>query len=103
MACGTPVVASRVGGIPEVVVDGETGWLVPPGDEAALARALRDALGDPARARRMGEAGRRRVEAHFSWDRIADRTLAVYRDAIAAKAAARGESAGSGHREGSAR
>jgi glycogen synthase len=103
MACGTPVVASRVGGIPEVVVDGETGRLVPPGDEAALARALRDALADPARARRMGEAGRRRVEAHFSWDRIADRTLAVYRDAIAAKAAARGESAGSGHREGSAR
>jgi len=103
MACGTPVVASRVGGIPEVVVDGETGWLVPPGDEAALAQALRDALGDPARARRMGEAGRRRVEAHFSWDRIADRTLAVYRDAIAAKAAARGGSAGSGHREGSAR
>lgn len=103
MACGTPVVASRVGGIPEVVVDGETGWLVPPGDEAALARALRDALADPARARRMGEAGRRRVEAHFSWDRIADRTLAVYRDAIASKAAARGGSAGSGHREGSAR
>ena len=103
MACGTPVVASRVGGIPEVVVDGETGWLVPPGDEAALARALRDALADPARARRMGEAGRRRVEAHFSWDRIADRTVAVYRDAIAAKAAARGGSAGSGHREGSAR
>jgi glycogen synthase len=103
MACGTPVVASRVGGIPEVVVDGETGWLVPPGDEAALARALRDALADPARAWRMGEAGRRRVEAHFSWNRIADRTLAVYRDAIAAKAAARGGSAGSGHREGSAR
>jgi hypothetical protein len=51
----------------------------------------------------MGEAGRRRVEAHFSWDRIAERTLAVYRDAIAAKAAARGGSAESGHREGSAR
>lgn len=103
MACGTPVVATRVGGIPEVVVDGETGWLVPPGDPAALAEALRGALGDPVRARRMGEAGRRRVEAHFSWDRIADRTLAVYRDAIAAKAAARAGSAESGHREGSAR
>ena len=82
MACGTPVVASRVGGIPEVVVDGETGWLVAPGDPAALGGALRHALDDPERARRMGEAGRRRVEAHFSWDRIADRTLAVYRDAI---------------------
>jgi starch synthase len=82
MACGTPVVASRVGGIPEVVVDGETGWLVEPGDPAALAEALRRALADPERARRMGEAGRRRVEAHFSWDRIAERTLEVYRQAI---------------------
>ncbi len=82
MACGTPVVASRVGGIPEVVVDGETGWLVEPGDVAALGQALRRAVADPERAGRMGEAGRRRVEAHFSWDRIADRTLAVYREAI---------------------
>jgi glycogen synthase len=103
MACGTPVVASRVGGIPEVVVDGETGWLVPPGDPTALAEALRVARADPARARRMGEAGRRRVEAHFSWDRIAERTLAVYRDAIAAKAAARAEPPGGDHRGGSAR
>jgi glycogen synthase len=99
MACGTPVVASRVGGIPEVVVDGETGWLVPPGDPAALAEALRVSLADPTRARRMGEAGRRRVEAHFSWDRIAEHTLAVYRDAIAAKAAARAAA----HREAPAR
>jgi glycogen synthase len=84
MACGTPVVATRVGGIPEVVVDGETGWLVEPGDPAALGQALRRALGDPARATRMGEAGRRRVEAHFSWDRIAERTVDVYREAIEA-------------------
>jgi alpha-maltose-1-phosphate synthase len=82
MACGTPVVASRVGGIPEVVVDGETGWLVEPGDATALGQALREALADPERAGRVGEAGRRRVEAQFAWDRIADRTLAVYRDAI---------------------
>ncbi|HEY7041477.1 MAG TPA: glycogen synthase [Methylomirabilota bacterium] len=82
MACGTPVVASRVGGIPEVVVDGETGWLVEPGDSGALARALRTALADPQRARRMGEAGRRRVEAHFSWDRIAALTMDVYQQAI---------------------
>jgi glycogen synthase len=82
MACGTPVVASRVGGIPEVVQDGETGWLVEPGDPAALARALQAALADPARARRMGEAGRRRVEAHFSWDRIAALTMDVYQQAI---------------------
>jgi starch synthase len=82
MACGTPVVASRVGGIPEVVVDGETGRLVEPGNAGALADALRQALADPAGARRMGEAGRRRVEAHFSWDRIADRTLAIYQEAV---------------------
>jgi glycogen synthase len=82
MACATPVVATRVGGIPEVVVDGETGRLVAAGDSASLGQALREVLADPARARRMGEAGRRRVEAQFSWDRIADRTLAVYRDAI---------------------
>jgi glycogen synthase len=82
MACGTPVVASRVGGIPEVVVDGETGLLVEPGDPVALADALRRVLDDPARAARMGEAGRRRVEAHFSWDRIAERTLEVYRQAM---------------------
>jgi len=82
MACGTPVVASRVGGIPEVVVDGETGWLVEPGDATALGQALREALADPERARRMGEAGRRRVEAHFAWDRIADRTMTVYGEAI---------------------
>ena len=84
MACGTAVVASRVGGIPEVVVADETGWLVEPGDPAALGAALGQALADPARARRMGEAGRRRVEAHFAWDRIAERTLTVYRDAIEA-------------------
>jgi len=82
MACGTPVVASRVGGIPEVVADGETGWLVEPGDSAALAQALRAALADPERARRMGEAGRRRVEAHFSWDHIAALTMDVYQQAI---------------------
>jgi alpha-maltose-1-phosphate synthase len=84
MACGTAVVASRVGGIPEVVVTDETGWLVEPGDPAALGATLGQALADPARARRMGEAGRRRVEAHFAWDRIAERTLTAYRDAIEA-------------------
>ena len=83
MACGTAVVASRVGGIPEVVVDGETGVLVPPGEPEALAAAVSALCGDPERAARFGAAGRRRVEAEFSWERIAERTLAVYRDAIA--------------------
>jgi len=89
MACATPVVASRVGGIPEVVADGETGWLVPPGDPAALAGALRDVLAEPERAARFGDAGRRRVEAHFSWDRIAEQTMALYQDAIRARSSPR--------------
>jgi len=84
------VVASRVGGIPEVVVDGETGLLVEPGDPAALAAALRRVLDDPPRAARMGEAGRRRVEAHFAWDRIAERTMTVYGEAIDSKSASDG-------------
>jgi glycosyltransferase involved in cell wall biosynthesis len=65
MAAGIPVVASAVSGIPEVVVDGETGWLVPPEDPQALAGALAAALAHPAEARRRGEAGRRRVDERY--------------------------------------
>ncbi|HEY2294295.1 MAG TPA: glycosyltransferase family 4 protein [Thermoanaerobaculia bacterium] len=65
MAAGVPVVASAVSGIPEVVVDGETGWLVPPEDPEALARALEEVLTDPGEARRRGEAGRRRVAERY--------------------------------------
>jgi glycogen synthase len=92
MACGTPVVASRVGGILEVVDDGVTGLLVPPAAPEALAAALVRVLGDPALAARLGEAGRRRVEAAFSWARIAERTERVYAEAIAEFA--RGDGAG---------
>lgn len=84
MACETPVVATRVGGIPEVVVHDETGWLVPPRQPRALAEALRRLLEEPERARAFGLAGRRRVEARFSWDRIARRTLEVYAEALEA-------------------
>jgi starch synthase len=83
MACETPVVASAVGGIVEVVEDGRTGVLVPPGRPDELARAMRSLLGDPARARAMGAAGRRRVEARFTWARVAERTERVYLEAIA--------------------
>ena len=65
MAAGVPVVASAVSGIPEVVVDGETGWLVPPEDPRALGRALEDVLARPQEARRRGEAGRRRVDERY--------------------------------------
>jgi alpha-maltose-1-phosphate synthase len=82
MACETAVVASAVGGIVEVVEDGRTGVLVPPARPDALAEALNRLLADPALARAMGRAGRSRVEAHFAWAAIAERTEQVYRDAI---------------------
>ena len=79
MACETPVVATSVGGIKEVVVHGETGLLVPPQEPAKLAKAIAKVIEDPTLAARMGEAGRGRVLAHFTWDRIAEKTLALYR------------------------
>ncbi|MFE5887364.1 glycogen synthase [Streptomyces sp. NPDC056468] len=80
MACGTPVVASQVGGIPEVVDDGKTGLLVPLDDdfEAGLARALDSLIGDPETAGRMGEAGRQRAVGEFGWDAVARRTARLY-------------------------
>ncbi|MGW5046530.1 glycogen synthase [Streptomyces griseoluteus] len=82
MACGTPVVASRVGGIPEVVDHGRTGLLVDTdGDfEGNLARALDDVLANPAAARRMGEAGRARAVGEFGWDAVARRTAGLYEE-----------------------
>jgi glycogen synthase len=83
MACQTPVVASAVGGILEVVEDGVTGYLVPPGRPDDLAAALRRLLDDPTTARAMGQAGRRRVEERFAWASVAARTEQVYAEAIA--------------------
>jgi glycosyltransferase involved in cell wall biosynthesis len=65
MEAGLPVIASRVSGIPEVVIDGETGWLVPPEDPERLTAALAEAITDPEEARRRGDAGRRRVDNEF--------------------------------------
>ncbi len=79
MACETPVVACAVGGIKEVVVDGETGVLVPPADPKVLGLALARVIEDKGLAAEMGKAGRKRVLAHFTWDRIAEKTLALYR------------------------
>lgn len=88
MACGTAVVASAVGGIPEIVVEGETGRLVtwdetvPDRFVAGLAAALTELLDDPRLAERMGEAGRQRVLDRFGWPRIAERTVALYRELL---------------------
>ncbi|MFZ4509580.1 MAG: glycogen synthase [Candidatus Nanopelagicales bacterium] len=90
MACEAPVVASAVGGIPEVVVDGVTGLLVPYDAEdpraleVGLAEAINSLVADPARAKAMGVAGRARAIADFSWDAIAQRTVGVYRTAAEA-------------------
>ena len=84
MACAAPVVASAVGGIPEVVDDGVTGRLVaydekdPAAFEQGLAVAIESVIADPAAAARLGEAGRERAVREFGWDAIARRTLAVY-------------------------
>jgi alpha-maltose-1-phosphate synthase len=84
MACGTAVVASDVGGIPEVVVHGETGLLVPYDDHDVptfrhgLAAAVNELLADPARAQQMGQAGRRRAVEDFTWSALARQTVDVY-------------------------
>ena len=82
MAHGRPVVASAVGGLRDIVADGETGMLVRPGDIASLRSALERLLGDAELRRRMGEAARARVREHFSWDATTDATLAAYEDTV---------------------
>jgi glycosyltransferase involved in cell wall biosynthesis len=84
MALGLPVVATRVGGIPAVVADGETGSLVPPDDPPALARAVGALLKDPELRHRAGEAGRRRAE-QFSLAAMESRLLGLYRELYARK------------------
>jgi starch synthase len=83
-ACGTAVVASDVGGIPEVVDDGRTGLLVhydeadPAAFEAGLAASLNEVVGSPDRATAMGTAGRERAVGEFGWKAIAEQTVALY-------------------------
>jgi glycosyltransferase involved in cell wall biosynthesis len=78
MACGVPVVASAVGGVPETIEDGVTGVLVPPGDPAALAAAMRSLLSDPRAAGKLGAAAAESVRASRTWDRVAGRFEAIY-------------------------
>jgi alpha-maltose-1-phosphate synthase len=89
MACATPVVASKVGGIPEVVSDGVTGSLVrfdaddPAAFRAGLAEAVNELVADPDKAKRYGEAGRQRCVQDFSWAHVAEQTLEIYRKVCA--------------------
>lgn len=86
MACGTPVISTELEtGTSFVNLSGETGLVVPPRDSAALGDAIRHCLSDPAARRRMGERGRRRVEDEFRVERMVERVIGVYEDALRAK------------------
>ena len=85
MAAGLPVVASNVGGVPELVIDGETGLLVPAGDPRSLAAAIERLLEDQSLARRLGEAGRSRVAEHFDLGAVRQAHFDLYSDLLAAR------------------
>ena len=82
MACGTPVIASRAGALPEIVGDDGSGVLVPPANPPALAAAIKDLLSDESLRRRMGEAARKRIEERFSWNVAAAETVKVYEELL---------------------
>ncbi len=82
LAQGTPVIATRVGGVPEFIGDGESGLLVPPGDAAALAGAIDRLWADPALGRRLGSTGRDRVVPRFQWAAVATQIDRVYRSVV---------------------
>jgi glycosyltransferase involved in cell wall biosynthesis len=82
MAHGLPVVATRAGGIPDKVVDGETGLLVEPGDVRGLADRLGRMAAAPQEARAMGARGRERALRHFAWPRLVERTVAFYEELL---------------------
>ena len=85
MASGTPVIASRLGGLPEVVRDGETGFLVTPGNVGELRDRVAQLLGDRALAARMGWRGRELLLEQFTWAACAQRCLAAYEEVLAAR------------------
>jgi glycosyltransferase involved in cell wall biosynthesis len=87
LACGTPVVATAVGGVPEQVNDGETGLLAPPGDAAALSAALARLLGDDAMRRRLGETAAEDARRRFDQDTQCDRYFDWYRQILSARGA----------------
>ena len=90
MACGVPVVGSAVGGLLDSVVDGRTGILVPPRDPAAIAGAVRFLLDSHERRAAFGRAGRERALSHYTWDRVAASTAAIYTQVLRAQQALTG-------------
>jgi D-inositol-3-phosphate glycosyltransferase len=85
MACGTPVIGSAVGGIKATVVDGETGFLVPPNDPAALAARLAEVLGDPDRGWELGRRAIRHVNARYTWRAVSQAVSDLYEDVLGAQ------------------
>jgi len=82
MACGTPVVATRVGALPEVLGDDGAGILVPPRDSGSLAKAILQILKDDSQKKKMGSKGRQRAENLFSWKKVAEKTVEVYQELL---------------------
>jgi glycosyltransferase involved in cell wall biosynthesis len=82
MAAGCPVISTRVGAIPEVVVDGVTGILVEKQNPQQLADAIMRLVDDPALRQRMGEAGRKRFEEHYTFERCAERLIKVFHQVL---------------------
>ena len=91
LACGTPVVATSAGALSEIVEDGVSGLLVPPGEAEPLAETIRTLLENPERCRVMGGAGARRIRARFSWQRTAEETLALYQEVLAGRGTTRAD------------
>jgi len=79
MALGIPIISTAVSAIPEIVIDGETGWLTPPRSTDAISAALQEALSDGGKREARGQQGRARLETHFSVDRMVEQTVAIYR------------------------
>jgi glycosyltransferase involved in cell wall biosynthesis len=94
LSCGLPIVATRVGGIPDIIEEGTSGFLVDRGDSDGLASALITLLRDPSQCLRMGRAAKEFADTHLDISRTADRLVELYRDTIAARSAAHGAEAG---------
>ena len=89
LCAGIPVVGANAGGIPDIVVDGKTGWLVPPGDDEELARVLAEVLDSPGEARRRVQAGIEHVRARFAPDRVAEAYVRCYQTAVSRRSRGR--------------